>query len=199
VPGTRGAPRHSGARGCVCNGDGQGLSLAVPEARRVVPRVGREANARVPWGEVARRPRNVLPDGYFHVTARGVADGLIFREDGDRTIFTTLLHVACLRHRWTCRAWCLMGTHYHLVVESLREDLSNGLRRLNGRYAQGFNHRHSRRGHLFGDRAASWVIESEAHLEAACRYVLLNPVRAGLCTVADEWPWSGPAALKRDL
>jgi REP element-mobilizing transposase RayT len=83
-----------------------------------------------------------------------------------------------------------MGTHYHLVVETPVLRLSKGLQRLNGAYAQAFNRRHARTGHLFGDRFASWVVEDEEHLVAACRYVVENPVRAGLCAHAEEWRWS---------
>jgi len=85
---------------------------------------------------------------------------------------------------------CLMTTHYHLVVHSTRLDLSLGVQRLNGRYAQLFNERHGRFGHLFADRFTSRVIETEDHMHEACRYVVENPVRARLCDAADEWPWS---------
>jgi putative transposase len=86
-----------------------------------------------------------------------------------------------------------MGNPYHLILRARRADLSAGMRRLNGVYAQRFNRRYGRRGHLFGDRFASWVIGSEEHLTAAVGYVLLNPVRAGLCGRAEDWPWSGVA------
>jgi putative transposase len=89
-----------------------------------------------------------------------------------------------------------MTTHYHLLVSSTRESLSRGLGRLNGFYAQGFNKRHSRRGHLFGDRFAAFIVEGDEHLESACRYILLNPVRAGLCATAEEWLWSGSSFEK---
>jgi len=83
-----------------------------------------------------------------------------------------------------------MTTHYHVILESTRYDLSRGLHRLNGVYAQAFNNRRGRFGHLFADRFESRVIESEEHLAAACRYVVLNPVRAGICAAPHEWPWN---------
>ena len=83
-----------------------------------------------------------------------------------------------------------MGNHYHLVFLSTRSALSAGMHGVNGRYAQAFNVRHARRGHLFGDRFDSRVVEDDAYLEALCGYVANNPVRAGLCERADEWPWS---------
>ncbi|MGH3105146.1 MAG: transposase [Gaiellaceae bacterium] len=138
-----------------------------------------------------RQPRSDLPDGFYHVTARGVAGARIVRDDDDRRLFLGLLAGTVARCRWRCHAFCLMTTHYHLVLETTRADLSRGVQRLNGVHAQQFNVRHGRTGHLFGARFASWLIESEEHLEATCRYVRLNPVRAGLCREADDWPWSG--------
>jgi putative transposase len=83
-----------------------------------------------------------------------------------------------------------MNTHYHVVVETTCLALSTGMKRLNGRYAQGFNERHERSGHLFGDRFWSGVVESEEYLEAACVYVIWNAVRAELCEAPEDWPWS---------
>jgi putative transposase len=83
-----------------------------------------------------------------------------------------------------------MSTHYHLVVEAKREQMSHAVHRLIGLYAQSFNRRHERRGHLFENRFSSWVIADEGHLDATIAYVLENPVSAGLCTEAREWLWS---------
>lgn len=139
-----------------------------------------------------RRPRHFLPKaGTYHLTTRGVAGTTIAVDDVDGVRYLTLLAAIVDEFRWHVEAFCLMHTHHHVVVRTGRGRLSAGMHRLNGLYAQRFNERHARHGHLFGDRFSAWLIESEAHLHAACRYVLLNPVRAGLCARADEWPWSG--------
>jgi putative transposase len=88
-----------------------------------------------------------------------------------------------------------MTNHYHLIVEAEQPDLSRGMQRLNGRYAQLFNQRHGRDGHLFRGRYSAYVIDRESRLENSCRYVLENPVRAGLCKQPSDWPWSGCPAL----
>jgi putative transposase len=88
-----------------------------------------------------------------------------------------------------------MTNHYHLIVETEQPALSEGMKVLNGRYAQLFNRRHGRDRHLFRNCYSVFVIESDSHLEASCLYVLENPVRAGLCETASEWPWSGCPAL----
>jgi REP element-mobilizing transposase RayT len=140
---------------------------------------------------MGRVPRTALPDGYFHVSARGVAGrGHLFEDDGDRRLFLELLAQSVERHDWTCHALCLMGTHYHLVLETRRDALSAGLHRMHWRYATGYNAKRKLFGHVFASRYSSRVIESEQYLRDACTYVLLNPVRAGLCRRPDEWPWA---------
>ena len=129
---------------------------------------------------MARQLRSDLPDGIYHVTTRAVAGSFAYRDDDDRRTFLGLLSGVVDGCNWRAHAFCLMGTHYHLVVESTRTLLSRGMKRLNGLYAQGFNQRHGRAGHLWGDRFAARVIVDEDYLRAVCGYVILNPVRAGL-------------------
>ena len=83
-----------------------------------------------------------------------------------------------------------MTNHYHLLVGSTREKLSLGLHRLNGLYAQRFNRRHRRKGHLFGDRFWASVVEDE-HFPTARVYILNNPVRAEMCDASEQYAWSG--------
>ena len=137
-----------------------------------------------------RLPRYVFPKGFYHVGTRAVAETVAHREDDDRRFFLGLLGAVASRYEWVVHAFCLMTTHYHLVVDALREQLSGGMHRLNGVYAEQYNARYARKGHLWGDRFWSGVIESEEELEATCQYVLNNPVRAGLCASAADWPWS---------
>lgn len=140
---------------------------------------------------MSRTPRASLPDGFFHVSARGVAAaGPLFRDDDDRRVFMSLVWRTARKHGWTCHAICVMGTHYHLVLRSTRSSLSVGLHRLNWLYARYFNTRHDRFGHVFAERFSARSIESEVYLYDACVYVLLNPVKAGLCAQVDDWPWS---------
>ena len=82
----------------------------------------------------------------------------------------------------------------HAIVESSLGQLSRALHRLNGIHAQRFNERHARTGHLFESRFHAKVIRDDAHLAAACLYTWANPVRAGLCDAAEQWPWSGRVA-----
>jgi putative transposase len=140
---------------------------------------------------VARLPRKFLPEeGIFHITARGAGLIAIYIDDIDRRFCLALLAEVVEKFDWTVHALCLMTNHYHLVVEGRRDDLSAGLHVLNGEYAQRFNARHERWGHLFGERFSAWVIRSEEHLHSACLYVFGNAVRAGLCENLGDWPWA---------
>ena len=142
---------------------------------------------------MARVPRTLaLPEqGVVHIVTRGAGGIAVYRDDPDRFRFLNLLHSVANRFEWRMEAFCLMTTHYHLVAWARREPLSAGLHRLNGLYASGFNRRYGRRGHLFGDRFWAASIESDRRLAAACRYVMFNPVRAGLCDTPGDWRWSG--------
>jgi putative transposase len=140
---------------------------------------------------VARVPRSSLPDGYFHVFARRVASGdALFRDDEDRKTFLELVDGAKRHAAWVVYAYCLMSTHYHLVLGSTRAALSRGLQQLNGHYARYFNLKYHQFGHVFAGRFSSRAIEDETYLFDVCAYVLLNPVKAGLCERAGDWPWS---------
>jgi putative transposase len=139
---------------------------------------------------MARIPRSALPDGIYHVTSRGVAQSAIFRSDDDRVFFLRLFASVVDRWQWEVHAFCLMGNHYHLVLETSQPHLSGGMQSLNWRYAEAFNDTYLRSGHLFGARFASYVIADEDYLANACTYVVHNPVRAGLCERGADWPWA---------
>lgn len=144
---------------------------------------------------MARAHRIQVAGGYFHVMARAVSGAALFRDDDDREGFVRRFDYVVRGRKWDVWAYCLMTTHYHLVLETPGPDLARGLQHLNGLYAQGFNRRWDRYGALFAERYVSRSIESEAYLNEACDYVLSNPVRAGICDSPLRWRWSGGRAL----
>jgi REP element-mobilizing transposase RayT len=139
---------------------------------------------------VGRPLRHEEPGRIYHVASRGSNKEPIYLDDFDRRIFTELLGRFAQRERWVVFAWVLMTNHYHLLVEVPFGGLSCGLQSLNGGYACRFNRRHGRSAHVFRNRFFAVPIESEAHLLETCRYVVLNPVRAGLCKSPAAWRWS---------
>jgi putative transposase len=142
-----------------------------------------------------RKPRTHLAEGTYHVTSRGNRRQLIFLDDGDRRFFLALLDRVVRHLPWRLHGYCLLETHYHLVIEASVAHLSAGMWRLNGTYAQCFNSRHGLDGHLFQGRFYAGAVEADGHLLELTRYLALNPVRAGLCSGPAGWPWSSYAAL----
>jgi putative transposase len=139
---------------------------------------------------MARPLRIEFPGAVYHVTSRGNARTDIFEDDGDRERFLKILGKVVKRFNWICHAHCLMDNHYHLLIETPEGNLSAGMRQLNGVYTQSFNRAHDRDGHVFKGRFKAILVEKECHLLELCRYVVLNPVRAGITDQPEHYPWS---------
>jgi REP element-mobilizing transposase RayT len=134
--------------------------------------------------------RSSLPDGYFHVYTRGVCGVPPFPGDDDRSAALGMLFKAAARFELAIEAACVLSTHYHAVLRAACAQLSQAMQWFHAGYAKAFNRRHGRFGHVFAERFQCRVIESEEYVYDACEYVLLNPVKAGLCERVEEWPWS---------
>jgi len=139
---------------------------------------------------VSRQARGDVPAGTYHVTMRSAGPIAMFVDDFDRMDFCGRLARVIVRFAWTCRSFCLMTTHYHLLVDVAFNRLQPGMHRLNGQYAQEFNRKHGRSGHLRGDRYTATPVESDGHMLYAFRYIARNPVEGGLCASPGDWPWS---------
>ena len=142
------------------------------------------------------RPLRIeLAGGVYHVTSRGDRRENIYFCDADRRAWLELLGKVCERFNWMCHAWCQMSNHYHIVVETVEGNLSQGMRQLNGVYTQHINSAYQRVGHVFQGRYKSILVEKESYLLELARYVVLNPVRAGIVDDPQQWPWSSYAAM----
>jgi len=139
---------------------------------------------------MARKPRENVQGGIYHAFARGNNRMALFHDDEDRGGYLRLLEWVAAAAKWRCLAFCLMTNHIHLLIETPDANLSSGMQVLQGRYAQGFNRRHARSGHVFEGRYGAVLIESDAHLCAAAAYIARNPVNAALCERPENWPWS---------
>ena len=141
-----------------------------------------------------RKPRQTVAGGRYHVFSRGNRRQPTFSGDEDRRRHLWGLADVAERFGWLLLAWCQMGNHDHMIVETPIDNLSRGMQRLKGMYAQWYNETHGVDGHLYGGRFGSVLIVRDEHMLELCRYLALNPVRAGLCSVPEDWPWSSYAA-----
>jgi REP-associated tyrosine transposase len=144
---------------------------------------------------MARPVRIEYPGAIYHVLNRGDRRQAIVRDDADRHRFLELFERTCKKTGWEIHAYCLMSNHFHLVVETPRENLSAGMQWLLGSYTQAFNRRHAFWGHLFGGRYRAVLVDGRkgGYLRQVCNYVHLNPVRAKLIKAherVDSYPWS---------
>ena len=139
---------------------------------------------------MARPLRIEYPGAVYHITSRGNAKSAIFIDDLDRIKFLESLESTVTKYNWLCHAYCLMGNHYHLLIETIDPNLSLGMRQLNGVYTQAFNRHHNRVGHVFQGRFKSILVEKESYLLELCRYIVRNPLRAGMVQNIADWKWS---------
>lgn len=146
-----------------------------------------------------RPPRFEYPGAIYHVLNRGNYRSWVFADDGAKASFQKCLMEACEYAGWTLHAYCVMGNHYHLAVETPEPNLSEGMRWLQSVFANRFNRFRKERGHLFQGRFKSVLVEDWDRLAWLCHYVHLNPVRAGVCDLGGlkRYPYSSYWHLRR--
>lgn len=139
---------------------------------------------------MARPLRLAFEGALYHITSRGDRREPIYDDDADREAFLDIVGDAMDRFDAVAFAYCLMGNHYHLVIQTRQANLSRLMRHINGVYTQTYNRRHRLTGHLFQGRFKAVVVDGDAYFLEVCRYVDLNPVRAGMVGPAQDWRWS---------
>jgi putative transposase len=137
--------------------------------------------------------REEQPGMTYHVTAHAVAEARLVRDDGDRQRFLVQLQMVAESLGWSCLAVCLLDTHYHLLVTISDRNLARGMQRLNGAYAQFFNRKYARKGHLFGGRYYGGKVLTPTHLLLAVRYIARNAHDKGADPA--RYPWSSYPGL----
>ena len=145
-----------------------------------------------------RRARLDTPSALHHIMVRGINKSDIFKDDQDKTLFVERLGQNVIEGKCSVYAWVLMDNHVHLLFKSGQQGISAVMRKLLTWYAQYFNRRHGRTGHLFGNRYKSILCDEDNYLLALVRYIHLNPIRAEIVTTLkklDHYTWSGHSAL----
>lgn len=147
------------------------------------------------------RPLRIqYPGAVYHIIARGNERKNIFLCKRDYDSFLTYLRLVCERFDIKVFAYCLMSNHYHLLIQTKHANLSLAMRDLNGYYSLKFNKRHGRVGHVFQGRYKSILVQKEVYLLGLSRYIHLNPVKAGICAKAEDYPYSSmPLYLGKNM
>src|SRR6266478_5178434 len=144
---------------------------------------------------MARKLRLQFEGAIYHVMNRGDHREAIFRTDKDRELFLETLAEACTKTDWQIHAWCLMRNHFHLVVETPKANLVEGVKWFLGTYTSRFNRKHKLFGHLFSGRYKALFVDGSGngYLKSVCDYVHLNPARAKLLNATQklsDFRWS---------
>ena len=139
---------------------------------------------------MSRQPRIIYPNALYHLTVRGNEKKEIYFGDADRRLFLRILSSVIEKYHWVCHAYCLMNNHFHLLIQTPESNLSEGMRQLNGVYTQKINERYCRVGHIFQGRFKAFLIEEEIYLLTVARYIVLNPVRAMIVVLPEQYAWS---------
>jgi REP-associated tyrosine transposase len=139
---------------------------------------------------MARPLRIQIAGAVYHVTGNANGGAMLFADDLDRRSFLARYRSVIEDLGWRSLAYCLMGTHYHLLFQTPNADLADGMRNLNGPFAQQWRKRRGNHGSVLADRYFAKLVQRENYLVQAARYIALNPVAAGLCKDPGEWRWS---------
>jgi REP element-mobilizing transposase RayT len=143
---------------------------------------------------MARPRRNWIEGSIYHVFARGSNRQAIFLNEGDYTEFDMLLAAAIRKNRLESFGWSLMSNHWHGIFRCPPGGLSEFMQRLNHRYALRFDRRWGRTAHVFDNRFGAVLQQTEEQFLWTVRYVVRNPVEAGVCASPFDARWTSFAA-----
>lgn len=132
---------------------------------------------------MARPLRFEYPGAMYHVINRGKHRYWVFKDEGARKSFEKALFEACDEHGWILHAYCIMGNHFHLALETPEGNLSSGMAWLQSTFAMRLNRYRKERGHVFQGRFKSIVVEDAQRMARLCHYIHLNPTRAKILSV----------------
>ena len=137
-----------------------------------------------------RKPRLIVENGVYHVISRGISEIEIFKEDNDYIYFLKILEVESKKYLIDIFSYCLMKTHYHMLLKIKQPTLSNFIQVINTKYAKYYNLKYFRIGNLFIHRFKSYLINDENYLLNVSRYIHLNPVEANIVIDPEDYRWS---------
>ena len=140
--------------------------------------------------QMPRVARKKSESNIYHIILRGINRQKVFSDDEDYRRFLDVIEVCREISGFRLHAYCLMGNHIHMLLQPVEEPLEQVMKRIGTRYVVWYNNKYSRTGHLFQDRYKSEPIQDDAYFLTALRYILNNPVKAGICEKPEEYPYS---------
>jgi putative transposase len=146
-------------------------------------------------GHMPRRARIEFADAVHHVVGKTPSGRLLFIDDTDRQRYMQLLAREIREREWRLFTYSQLTNHLHLLIQTPEPDLGDGFKRIHEEYARHVNRRHELTGHVFGGRFYNGIVATDRHMAGCFRYIARNPVEAGICQHAREWPWSAHRAL----
>ena len=146
---------------------------------------------------MSRLPRNYMKTPFFHVITQGIEKRFIFDKPEDIKYYIKIMYKIKEEHNINIIAYCIMNNHTHMLIETqLIEQLSKYMQRINTKYGKYYNKKYNRVGYVFRDRFKAEGIYSEKHLYNCIKYIYNNPVKAGICNKAEEYPYSNYKIMK---
>ncbi|MFH1062626.1 MAG: transposase [Candidatus Omnitrophota bacterium] len=137
------------------------------------------------------RPYRLQGEGIlYHLTSRGDDRKKIFLSEFDFEKFLEYLKIAKEKFKFYLYAYCLMGNHYHLLIETTQPNLSRIMQNINSSYTLYYNKKRSKCGHVFQGRYKSIIVEADEYFKELSRYIHLNPVKARIVNSPEEYKWS---------
>jgi len=128
--------------------------------------------------------------GHHHVINRGVNRSVVFDHDDDKEMFLQIINTSATIHKVILHDYSIMDNHYHLLIETQKENIAIFMRIVNANYAKYYNKKYARSGHLWQDRYKSRYITSEDYLYTLIRYIEYNPIEAGVAQKVGEYPFT---------
>ena len=148
---------------------------------------------------MARPLRIQFPDAMYHIMSRGIGRMTIFHNEKDWFKFMQFMERVIEKYNWICHAYCLMGTHYHILLETPDANMVVGMKYLNQLYSQFYNWKYQRVGPVLQGRYKAWLVEKEEKFLENSRYIVNNPTEAKMVEHPSQWPWSSYRAMTEEV
>ena len=149
---------------------------------------------------MSRIPRNYIKTSFFHVITQGINKSYIFERAEDIKYYIKIMYQLTLEQKIKIIGYCIMSNHAHMLIETEEiNELSKYMQRLNTKYGKYYNKKYNRVGYVFRDRYRAQGIYTEKYLYNCLRYIYNNPVKAGICKNAEDYPYSNYKKIDGEL